>query len=164
MYLHDVLPAFPYIYVAVAACVSGQELTSTLREGNYTCPGEEVIFTCTIRGSSGLSVFVLGWSSTEYIGQGGSLQLSTANMLGDIRTSIGMDGNITATATLTNNTIDNGDRVLQSTLRITATMASTVTCSGTGGGTGSIEFSISGTYMHTVSSTFYTILHTICTT
>ena len=112
-----------------------------------------------------MSVFVLGWSSAEYIiGQGGSLQLSTTDMIGVIQTSIGMDGNITATAILTNNTIDNGDRVLQSTLRITATVASTVTCSGTGGGTGSIGFSVSGTYMYTFSSTFYTILHTICTT
>ena len=95
--------------------------------------------------------FVLAWSSTEYIGQGGSLQLSTANMIGAVETSTGMDGNITATATLTNNTIDNRDRVLESTLRITATVASTMRCSDTSGGTESIEFSISGTYMYTMS-------------
>ena len=140
MYLHPLLFR--------TACVFGQELTSTLREGNRTCPEEEIIFTCTIRGSS---VLVLDWSSPEYIVQVGSLQLSTANMLGAIRISTGMDGNITATATLTNITIDNGYRVLQSTLRITATVASTVTCSSSGGtgGTGSIEFSISGTYTYT---------------
>ena len=89
--------------------------------------------------------FVLAWSSTEYIGQGGSLQLSTVNMLGDVETSTGMDGNITATATLMNNTIDNGDRILESMLRITVTVASTVRCSDTSGGTESIDFSISGT-------------------
>ena len=104
-----------------------------------------------------MSVFVLGWSSDEYIGQGGSLQLSTIEMIGEVKTSTSMDGNITATATLTNNTNVNGDHVLESTLRITATVASTVTCSNSGtGGTGSIEFSISGTYMCAFSSTFYT--------
>ena len=96
-----------------------------------------------------MSVIAVAWSSTEYIGQGGSLQLSTVNMLGEVQTSIDIDGNITASATLMNNTIDNGDRVLQSTLRITATVASTVTCSNSGtGGTESIEFSTSGTYMY----------------
>ena len=141
-----------YLYPLLfrTACAFGQELTSTLREGNRTCPGDEVIFICTIRGPSGLSVLFLGWSSTEYIGRSGSLQLSTANMIGDARISTGMDRNIIAIATLTNITIDNGDHVLESTLRITGTVASTVTCSNSGtGGTESIEFSISGTFMYT---------------
>ena len=56
-----------------------------------------------------------------------------------------IDGRTTATARLTNNTLDIGVRVLVSTLRITAIVASVVTCSGTSGGTESIEFSISGT-------------------
>ena len=134
--------------------MSCQGLRSTLREGNRACQGEEVTFTCTVRGSSSLAVLNVGWSSTEYIGQGGSLQLSTANMIGHIETITDMDGNITATATLTNNTDVAGELMLESTLRITATVASTVTCSGTSGGTESIEFSISGTYMYTFSSTF----------
>ena len=133
--------------------LTAQELTSTLRQGNYSCPRDEVIFTCTIRGPSTLSSLTLVWRSAEYISR--SLQLSTANMIGHVETSTDMDGNITATATLTNNTNVNGEHILESTLRITATMASTVTCSNSGtGGTESIEFSISGTYMYTFSSTF----------
>ena len=131
--------------------MSCQELTSTLREGNRACLGDEVIFTCGIRGSSNLSVLVLGWSSTEYIGQEGSLQLSTANMIGHNETGTDMDGNITATATLTNNTIDNEERVLESTLNITAVEASTVTCEGASGDPASIQFTISGIYYYVQS-------------
>ena len=65
-------------------------------------------------------------------------------MIGHIVTSTDMDGNTTATATLTNNTNVNGELILQSTLRIIATVASMVTCSDINGGTESIEFSISG--------------------
>ena len=135
--------------MTAAVSVSCQELRSTLREGNHTCPGEEVIFTCTVRASSTLPVLSLALSSTEYIGEGGSLQFSTANMLGDVETSTGMDGSITATATLTKNTDVNGERILESTLRITAVVASMVTCMrGTDGGSESIELSISGTYLY----------------
>jgi hypothetical protein len=91
-----------------------------------------------------LSILSLAWNSTEYIGQGESLQLSTADMLGAVERSP-KDGNVTAT--LTNNADVNGELVLESTLRITAVVASVVTClSGVDGGTESIEFSISGTY------------------
>ena len=126
--------------------MSGQVLTSTLREGNRVCPGDEVTFTCTIRGSSSLSFIAVGWSSPEYItGQGSSLQLSTANTIGDVETSTDMDGNVTATATVTNNTNINEELVLESMLRITAVESSMVTCRDTSGGTESIEFTISGT-------------------
>ena len=131
------------LILVAAICVSGHELRSTLREGNRTCPGDEVIFTCTVRGPSSLPVLVLAWSSTEYVSR--SLQLSTANMLGDVETSTSMDGSITATAILTNITNVNGEQVLESMLRITAAVASIVTCSGTNGVTRSIRFSISGT-------------------
>ena len=132
------------MHLAAATCVSCQELTSTLREGNRTCPGDEVIFNCTVRAPSTLPVLVLAWSSTEYIGQGGSLQFSTADMLGAVETSV-MDGNVTATATLTNYTNVSGELVLESTLCITAVVASTVTCSGSNGVPASIGFTISGT-------------------
>ena len=126
--------------LAAAVCVSCQELTSTLREGNRACQGEEVIFTCTLRGSLGL-----GWSSPGYINDDNPLQFSTASILGvDVPSMI--NGSITAIATLTDNTLDNGVRVLVSTLRITAIEASVVTCSGTSGDSANIDFSISGTY------------------
>ena len=91
-----------------------------------------------------MSVIAVGWSSDEYI-QGGSLQLSTANMIGDVETSTGMDGSITATATVTNNTNVNGELVFETTLRITAVVASVVTCRDLNGGLASIGFTISGT-------------------
>ena len=86
----------------------------------------------------------LEWRSLGYIENGNPLQFSTANMIGANAPSI-INGRVTATATLTNNTLDNGVRVLESMLRITAVEASTVTCRGTSGDTLSIEFSILGT-------------------
>ena len=64
-----------------------------------------------------------------------------------------INGKTTATARLTTNTLDNGVRVLVSTLRITAAEASTVTCEGTNGVTLSIEFSVSGTCNSTLCET-----------
>ena len=131
------------IHLATALCVSCQELTSTLREGNQSCPEEVVIFTCIVRGPSTPSGLTLAWSSAEYIS--GPLQLSITDRLGAVSTS-SMNGVITATATVTNSTNVAGELVLESTLRITAVVASTVTCmSSAGGGTASIEFFISGT-------------------
>ena len=66
-----------------------------------------------------------------------------------------INGRTTAIARLTNNTLNNEVRVLVSTLRINATMASTVTCSGTRGDPASIGFSISGTY--NIQSCIYSI-------
>ena len=132
------------MYLATAACVSCQELTNTLCEGNRACQGDEVTFTCTIRGPSSLSGLHLAWSSTEYISR--SLQLSTAHEPEDVEASTDMDGNITATARVTNITNVAGELILESTLLITAVEASVVTCtSGADGGTASIEFIISGT-------------------
>ena len=87
----------------------------------------------------------LAWSSDEYIST--SLQLSTTDGLGAEATSTDMDGSITATARVTNNVNVNEELILESTLRITAVVASTVTCKSgaAGGGTASIRFSISGT-------------------
>jgi hypothetical protein len=142
MYIAPYIPTHCIrVHLAAAVCVSCQELTSTLREGNYSCQGEEVIFTCTLRGSLGLE-----WRSPSYIEDGNPLQFSTASVVGRDTTSM-INGMITATARLTRNTDDNGMPVLGSTLRITAAEASMVTCSGTSGGTESVEFFISGIHV-----------------
>ena len=95
-----------------------------------------------------MSVLVLGWSSDEYVGQGSSLQLSTANVIGHVERSTGMDGSVTAIATVTNKTNVTGELVLESTLHITAVEASTVTCTDPNQGPASIEFTVSGTRTH----------------
>ncbi len=119
-----------------------QELTSTLREGNYSCRGEEVIFTCSVVDSS-LSVFVLAWSSNEYIGSGDLLQFTTDRSTGANDTSA-IDGNVIATLTI--NTFDNetGVRTVESTLRIIAVQPSMVTCAVTDRQPVSQSFSVSG--------------------
>ena len=148
-FISDLILVPPYHYhynfytliLAAAVYVSCQQqgITSTLREGNSTCPGEQVNFTCTLRGS-----LALAWISPGYIADDNPLQFSIASTLGvDVLSMI--NGRITATARLTTNSMDNGEQVLQSTLRITATEASMVTCSGTNGDIESTFF-ISGTY------------------
>ena len=144
-----------YTHLAAAVCVSCQQqgITSTLREGNRTCPEEEVIFTCILRGSPGVSVLGLDWISPGYIEDGNPLQISTESTLGVDEPSR-INGKITATARLTTaKTLDNGVRVLVSTLRITATVNSMVTCEGTNGVTLSIEFSVSGMCNSTLCET-----------
>ena len=127
-----------------------QELTSTLREG-VACPGEEVTFTCTIRGSQNLTTLVLIWNSDEYIGT--PLRFTTENMLGATGMSM-IDGNVTATATLTSISNVGGIPVLVSELSVVANQASMVTClSQTSGNITSTMFTISGmciihVYMH----------------
>ena len=67
-------------------------------------------------------------------------------MIGHVETSTSMDGSIAATATVTNIANIAGELVLESTLRITAIVASTVTCtsSADGGTANNITFSMSG--------------------
>ena len=72
--------------------------------------------------------------------------MSITDKLGTVSTSTDMDGNITATVIVTNNANIAGELVLESTLRITAIVASTVTCtsSADGGTANNITFSMSG--------------------
>ena len=121
--------------------VSCQELTSTLGDGNHTCPGEVVTFTCAISGSSGLA---LAWSSNEYIGQGNLLQFTAESMPGINKTSTN-NGNVTAMRT--SNTTVNGVTVLESKLLIVAVRDSTVMCITTGR-TVSKEFFVAGIYIY----------------
>jgi hypothetical protein len=157
------------LILAAAICVhvscQRQELTTTLREGNYSCRGEEVIFTCSVVDSS-LSVLVLAWSSNEYIGSGDLLQFTTNQMPGANDTSA-IDGNVIAT--LTRNTNETGVLMVESTLRIIAVRPSVVTCDVTNRLPVSQSFSVSGinnythsTYMYGVFSGLNSLSHTMC--
>ena len=135
---------------AVLVYVSCQELTSTLRGRSHACPDEEVIFTCTVRGSQTLTSLILAWSSVEYIGQGDPLRFTTDNIPGTTRPSM-INGNVTAT--LTSNTNISRVPVLVSELRIVADQASTVTCtSETIPSENSAMFNVSGTCTYMIIS------------
>ena len=89
---------------------------------------------------------ILGWSSTEYIGQGAPLRFIIDNVPGVNRTSM-INGNVTAI--LTSNTNIDGVPILVSELHIIADQASTVTCtSETNSSATSKVFTISGMYVH----------------
>ena len=115
--------------------------------GGFACPGEEVNFTCTVRGSSNLTSLSLSWSSAEYIGMSGFFLQFTADMSPgkNMISAINRD----VVATLTKNTNVSGVPILESTLRIVVVRASVINCSsGISGHTESIKFSISGIYKH----------------
>ena len=130
--------------VTAAVYASCQELTSTLRNESHACRGDEVIFTCTIRGSPILTTLVLAWSSTEYIG-GNPLRFTTQDTPGENNLTSEINGNVIAT--LISNTDINGVPTLVSELRIVADQASTVTCgSQATSRINSTMFHVSGTY------------------
>ena len=92
---------------------SAQSLHATYLDYNddhFACPGQQIIFTCETRGSS-----IIAWKSEEFIGSGGAQTqfIQTQNngserWYGD------------TVATLVDNRIEGGIRLLVSTLRITA--------------------------------------------
>ena len=92
------------------------------------CPGEEVLINCETRGSP-----IIAWTSEEYIEQGGTqLEFATFNNVGDTRIS---PVNPNTNATLIGKFDSNGNvQVLQSQLRIIASVDSTVTCINVGNG------------------------------
>ena len=88
-------------------CIQSPELY----DGSLACPGDEIIFICETRGSS-----IIAWGSDEYIGPGGAqLQFAEVSSASDVRRGIG-----NTIATLTDNRIESGVRVLTSTLRVIA--------------------------------------------
>ena len=100
--------------------VNTQTITSsTLIDGVFACPGSEVIFTCKTRGSGAIA-----WRSEDYIG-GGNAQLILSS---DVTTTSSASN---TTAMLTREYNDDGELVLESTLRIIASSTfptSSVTC------------------------------------
>ena len=67
------------MYIAVPA----QEINSTLRQGLYACPGDEVNFTCETRDSQ-----VLAWSSDVYIGENQQIEFLSIDREGTTRPSL----------------------------------------------------------------------------
>lgn len=86
-------------------------ITSVVPNQSQFCPREEVTITCVTRGSP-----TLNWRSNEYIeAVGNSLTLASFNKPGHtVPSSVNMDTN----ATLVSKSIENGEQVLVSQLRI----------------------------------------------
>ena len=114
-------------------------LTSTLamdNEGHIAPPGEEVVFTCTIRHSN-----VLEWSSNEYIDSDGyNIQIYNGTLGTDVRRD-------SAHAILVRAALEDGVLVLVSELRIRTSALyprATIQCSNNGHGSSqTITFSMS---------------------
>ena len=103
-------------------------MNSTLVGGASAYPQQEVVITCTTRGSS-----ILEWLSDHYIGADGEkLQLLSVNCLStEVRSTI--DPNTVATCLSV--TEENGETVIVSELRIITSAqfaTSTVTCANNG--------------------------------
>ena len=109
-----------------------QQITSTtLREGNVTCAGDMVVFTCETVGLDGHG---LAWSSDDYVGIGGT---EISFLAGDISHRPRKDSNDYDTyAILTDINNDNNQLTLTSKLYIMASVStstvSSVTCRHTG--------------------------------
>ena len=127
-------------------------LNSTLPKGQLACPGDEITFTCMIRGSPTLTNLIIAWSSIHYIGENDLLQFTTSNMMGNTYSSM---INVDVVATLTNNAIVSGVSVLESQLRIIVSenfSTPTVTChSWTNQDAASMEFYIPGRLFRAIS-------------
>ena len=86
---------------------------SDISTGEFVCPGDIIVFTCTTRGSA-----IISWTGDDYVGD--QVGFNTANRVGDIRQG-STDPN--TVATLINNTFDITP-VLVSQLQITVSTVS----------------------------------------
>ena len=113
-----------------------QKIMTTLLDGKYACPGQEVIFTCITNGS-----VVVAWISDDYIGSNGrQLEFaSNSHSLGAKATST-IDPNTFAELTMKEDGL-----VTESQLYITVSQeisSATVTCIDVGTGSNSVHFEL----------------------
>ena len=126
-------------YTSIAAVVqvamSQPMLMSSVEQ---VCPGNTILFTCTITGSS-----ILAWSSEDYIGLGSQLQFRSIDDIGDVKNST---SNPETTAVLT--AIDTRmPIILTSILHIIPISTSpniSVSCINAGGGTNTLIIPLAG--------------------
>jgi hypothetical protein len=121
--------------------VSCQIITSTLLDGNFACPGREIIITCATNAS-----LVVALTSDEYIGRGGYLlELTSRGSVGTRLTST------TNPSTFAELTMKSGGLVIESQLHILVSMTNstaTVRCSDvSGGSTSSHSFQLLRKYI-----------------
>ena len=126
------------------------ELNSNLHQGNYSCPRDEIIFTCTVNGSRALS-----WSSIEYIGPVGThLEFADNSGINATKPSRINPGTFAILTNVVNGTGSNNQTILQlqSELHISeANLSSTVSCfSDTNTTRKNISFTVLGRPEHIV--------------
>ena len=129
---------FVPFFFTIALSSENVILTSTLADDHTAPPEEEIIFTCTTRGSS-----ILQWSSIEYIDSDGyNIQIYNSTLGNDVQRG-------SAHATLVRAAIENGVLVLVSELRIrvsTLHPIATIECNNNGHGSSqTITFNSIGT-------------------
>ena len=115
----------------------GVMLNSSLNEDLTAYNQQEVIFTCTVRGSNNI---ILEWSSAEYIGQGGfPLQLLSLNGTG---TNVSSTTHPSTYAVRRSIFTENDQTVITSDLRLIASLQypmGIVSCSASANGASSSE-------------------------
>jgi hypothetical protein len=130
-------------FTNISGGVSAQIIQSTVPEGEMVCPGQEINFTCVIRGSQ-----TVAWTSDEYIEADGTrLDFATFNTVGDTRTS---PVNPNTIATLISNTNETGEDVLESQLRIIVSpqiSMFTITCAIDDGNETNISLQLLGEFV-----------------
>jgi hypothetical protein len=115
-------------------------LTSNLTSGNLAYDDQIIVFRCVARGT------ILVWQSDDYIGpiaDGRDLRLTFVDPPGHTEPSQLVDGTVASLVGVTTNV--DGDYVIESELRIIASLAtdvsSAVTCTNNGrGGSSTAEF------------------------
>ena len=112
-----------YSHTAISPCSNCQTLiATTLMNQLFACPHSTVNFTCTTVGGT------LAWTSVDYIGDGSLLFIAELANPGDKRNT---SFNPSTIATLNKESNNNGQVVMESTLRIVASprfSTSFVTC------------------------------------
>ena len=120
------------MHLCTVSATLGVTLSSSLNEALTVYDQQEVIFTCTVRGTSNV---ILEWSSVEYIGQGGfPLQLLSLNGTG---TNVSSTTNPSTYAVRRSVSTENNQTVILSDLRLVASLQypmGTVSCSASANG------------------------------
>ena len=98
-------------------------VTAGLIEGQYACPGMEIIFSCETRGSTAIA-----WSSDVYVGLGGAQLVFGVSLNSEGSISTSRDNSDTMATLIF---VDRQALILESTLRIIATSNSLITCTHT---------------------------------
>ena len=130
-----------WLFIFIAILTSCQTISTTVPAEEFLrlCPNQEIIFTCVVKDS-----LTISWGSAEYIDTGSTREFGIFNNIGDRHTS---QMNPNTVANLTDNRMEDGVRILESTLHI-ETLASisnfSISCMRDNGTTKTIHLQLLG--------------------